>query len=244
MGALDASRGVEPVDLPAYAHLPMLVNEQRKKLSKRRDPVAVEHYRDQGYLPEALRQLPGAARLEPARRPREVATRDELVEQFDIEDVSHSPAFFDVKKLTHINGEYVRALGAERVRRALRAVGRAGGSAWRPTGDGPPWAGERVRRGGCSRESRPSSRPAWPRSTRSRRMVAFFFERELAVDDAAFDKAVTDSAHGRDILGRRARGAQRLGPTGRPPRCTTPSSRSPRRHGPRCARPRPRCASR
>ena len=41
--------------LPVFAHLPMLVNEQRKKLSKRRDPVAVESYRDQGYLPEAFR---------------------------------------------------------------------------------------------------------------------------------------------------------------------------------------------
>ena len=40
--------------LPVFAHLPLLVNEQRKKLSKRRDPVAVESYRDQGYLPEAF----------------------------------------------------------------------------------------------------------------------------------------------------------------------------------------------
>ena len=53
---------------PQYAHLPMLVNEQRKKLSKRRDPVAAESYRDQGYLPERVRQLPRPARLEPARR--------------------------------------------------------------------------------------------------------------------------------------------------------------------------------
>ena len=43
-----------PPPLPVFAHLPLLVNEQRKKLSKRRDPVAVESYRDQGYLPEAF----------------------------------------------------------------------------------------------------------------------------------------------------------------------------------------------
>ena len=47
--------GPEPTPpLPVFAHLPMLVNEQRKKLSKRRDPVAVESYRDQGYLPDAF----------------------------------------------------------------------------------------------------------------------------------------------------------------------------------------------
>ena len=48
-------RGPVPAPpLPVFAHLPMLVNEQRKKLSKRRDPVAVESYRDQGYLPDAF----------------------------------------------------------------------------------------------------------------------------------------------------------------------------------------------
>ena len=53
----DGSTGAGVVDtpgLPVFAHLPLLVNEQRKKLSKRRDPVAVESYRDQGYLPEAF----------------------------------------------------------------------------------------------------------------------------------------------------------------------------------------------
>ena len=52
--ALNRCPGDEPIEHPQYAHLPMLVNEQRKKLSKRKDPVAVESYRDQGYLPEAF----------------------------------------------------------------------------------------------------------------------------------------------------------------------------------------------
>ena len=52
--ALNHCDGVQVVAHPLYAHLPMLVNEQRKKLSKRKDPVAVESYRDQGYLPEAF----------------------------------------------------------------------------------------------------------------------------------------------------------------------------------------------
>ena len=53
-GALNRAEGTD-LALPAYAHLPLLVNEQGKKLSKRRDPVAVEMYREQGYLPEAFR---------------------------------------------------------------------------------------------------------------------------------------------------------------------------------------------
>ena len=52
-GSVGGAGGDTP-PLPVFAHLPMLVNEQRKKLSKRRDPVAVESYRDQGYLPEAF----------------------------------------------------------------------------------------------------------------------------------------------------------------------------------------------
>jgi glutamyl-tRNA synthetase len=52
-GALNDESGVD-VPLPVYAHLPLLVNEQRKKLSKRKDPVATELYRDQGYLPAAF----------------------------------------------------------------------------------------------------------------------------------------------------------------------------------------------
>ena len=53
-GALNAAEGRD-LALPAYAHLPLLVNERGKKLSKRRDPVAVEMYREQGYLPAAFR---------------------------------------------------------------------------------------------------------------------------------------------------------------------------------------------
>ena len=57
VGPTDGVAGTEggpAPGLPVFAHLPMLVNEQRKKLSKRRDPVAVESYRDQGYLPDAF----------------------------------------------------------------------------------------------------------------------------------------------------------------------------------------------
>lgn len=98
--------------IPAFAHLPMLVNEKRQKLSKRRDPVAVELYRDEGYLPQAMRNylaLLGWSHPEG----REIIPVQELVDRFRLEDVNHSPAFFDVTKLRHVNGEYVRAMAVD-----------------------------------------------------------------------------------------------------------------------------------
>ena len=93
-----------------FAHLPMLVNEARKKLSKRKDPVAVESYREQGYLPEAFVNYLGLLGWSPPNGEAELFTRDQMVEWFALSDVNHSPAFFDVAKLTHMNGEYIRAL--------------------------------------------------------------------------------------------------------------------------------------
>jgi glutamyl-tRNA synthetase len=107
-GSTGADLGPIP-PLPVFAHLPMLVNEQRKKLSKRRDPVAVESYRDQGYLPEAFVNYLALLGWSPPGG-EEIFDVDQLVQWFDLKDVNHSPAFFDVVKLTHINGEYIRAM--------------------------------------------------------------------------------------------------------------------------------------
>jgi glutamyl-tRNA synthetase len=122
--------GAPTPPLPVFAHLPMLVNEARKKLSKRRDPVAVESYRDQGYLPEAFVNYLGLLGWSPPASESEVFTRDEMVRWFRLEDVNHSPAFFDVAKLTHMNGEYIRALPLDAFVGACRP--------WL-TGDGAPW---------------------------------------------------------------------------------------------------------
>ncbi len=98
--------------VPAFAHLPMLVNEKRQKLSKRRDPVAVEVYRDEGYLPEALvNYLALLGWSHPDGR--EIIELDEIVARFRLEDVNHSPAFFDVTKLHHVDAEYLRSMTPE-----------------------------------------------------------------------------------------------------------------------------------
>jgi glutamyl-tRNA synthetase len=92
-----------------FAHLPVLVNEQRKKLSKRRDSVSVAEFRAAGYLPEAMVNYlatlgwgaPDGVEIRPLT---------EIVDLFRLEDVTQSPAFFDTRKLQHFNAEYIRAL--------------------------------------------------------------------------------------------------------------------------------------
>lgn len=102
--------GHEPT---TWGHVPVLVNEQRKKLSKRRDKVALEQYRDEGFLPEAMVNYlmtlgwtpPGAEELGS-----EIASWADMEAAFRLEDVTHSPAFFDVKKLAAFNGDYIRRM--------------------------------------------------------------------------------------------------------------------------------------
>jgi glutamyl-tRNA synthetase len=94
---------------PVFAHLPILVNEKRQKLSKRRDDVSVADYRDGGFLPEAMINYLALLGWGPPDGV-EVRPFAEIVELFRLEDVNPAPAFFDVRKLTHINGEYIRAL--------------------------------------------------------------------------------------------------------------------------------------
>jgi glutamyl-tRNA synthetase len=98
--------------LPVFAHLPLLVNDQGKKLSKRRDSVAVESYRDQGYLPAAFVNYLALLGWSPPGG-EEIFDVDQLVSEFRLERVNHSPAFFDVVKLKHMNGEYIRALSLD-----------------------------------------------------------------------------------------------------------------------------------
>ncbi len=98
--------GHEP---PAWGHVPVVVNEKRQKLSKRRDKVALEDFRDEGYLAEAMRNYLMLLGWAP-KGDREIVPWPEMVAEFRLSDVNLSPAFFDVRKLRSINGDYIRAL--------------------------------------------------------------------------------------------------------------------------------------
>jgi glutamyl-tRNA synthetase len=97
---------------PVWAHVPVIVNEKRQKLSKRRDKVALEAYRDEGYLAAAMRNYLMLLGWAPSGD-REIVPWSVIEQEYRVEDVSHASAFFDVKKLRAFNGEYIRALSAE-----------------------------------------------------------------------------------------------------------------------------------
>ncbi|MEI7592300.1 MAG: glutamate--tRNA ligase [Actinomycetes bacterium] len=97
---------------PVFAHLPLIVNEKRQKLSKRRDDVSVGDYIDRGYLAEAMVNYLATLGWGPPDG-LEIRPISEIVDLFRLDDVGSSGAFFDVKKLDHFNGEYIRALSTE-----------------------------------------------------------------------------------------------------------------------------------
>ena len=103
--ALYRALGAEP---PVFAHLPLLVGAGGKKLSKRRDPVSIQHYRDAGYLPEAM--VSWLARMGWSHGDQELFTRDELVALFDLAAVHKSNAQADVAKLTAQNQHWIKTL--------------------------------------------------------------------------------------------------------------------------------------
>src|SRR5580658_5437244 len=98
--------------LPVWAHLPVIVNERRQKLSKRRDQVALEDYLAEGYLPAALVNYLMLLGWGP-RDGAEIRPYPELEAMFRLQDVSKAPAFFDTRKLAAFNGEYIRAQSVE-----------------------------------------------------------------------------------------------------------------------------------
>ena len=100
--------------LPEYAHLPMILNEQGKKISKRSgDTVAITEYEDMGILPEAM--LNYLARLGWAHGDDEFFNMNQFVEWFDLAHVSASPSRMDSKKLSWINAEHIKVTDNEKL---------------------------------------------------------------------------------------------------------------------------------
>ncbi len=92
--------------VPQYAHLPMIVNAAGKPYSKRDGSAFVGEFREQGYLPETLFNYLALLGWAPGDD-REIMTREEMVAAFDFAKCKASPARFDLKKLTWMNGEYI-----------------------------------------------------------------------------------------------------------------------------------------
>jgi glutamyl-tRNA synthetase len=173
---------------PLWAHVPVVVNEKRQKLSKRRDKVALEAYRDEGYLADAMRNYLMLLGWAPSGD-REIVPWSVIEEEFRLEDVNPSPAFFDERKLRAFNGDYIRALTPEAFIDACQpwltgAVGGARVAPWSPEAYDPdsfarvaPLAQTRI---AVLADIVPN--------------VDFLFLDEPAVDPAAWEKAMKDGA--------------------------------------------------
>lgn len=94
-------------EAPKFVHLPNILNSDKKKLSKRQGDVAVEDFRQKGYLPEALVNYIALLGWSPEDNT-EFFTMDELISHFSLERVSKSGGVFDVNKLNWMNGHYIR----------------------------------------------------------------------------------------------------------------------------------------
>jgi glutamyl-tRNA synthetase len=110
-------------DVPLFAHLPMILDEEKKKLSKRRNTVSVEEYKNMGYLPDALFNfltLLGFAppllksseetHVDNLNEKQEIISKEELVGMFTFDRVNKKSAVFDIKKLNWINSEYIKKI--------------------------------------------------------------------------------------------------------------------------------------
>jgi len=173
--------------LPTFAHVPVLVDERRQKLSKRRHKVALEDYRDLGILPEAMRNYLVLLGWAPGGD-REILTIDEMVAEFRLTDVNSSPAFFDERKLLHFNGEYIRALAPDEfVARSL------------PFLESGPWAKEDFDHEAYARLA-PLVQERVKTMAEVVAMVDFLFLPEAPIDQKAWDKRVVRGASAPEIL--------------------------------------------
>ncbi|MDZ7869518.1 MAG: glutamate--tRNA ligase [Rheinheimera sp.] len=104
--------------LPKYAHVPMILGDDGKRLSKRHGAVGVMQYRDYGFLPEAL--LNYLVRLGWSHGDQEIFSRDELVELFDLSACNRAPSAFNTEKLLWLNQHYIRTSPAAHVAKHLQ----------------------------------------------------------------------------------------------------------------------------
>jgi glutamyl-tRNA synthetase len=121
--ALFSAFGVKP---PHYAHIPLILNPDGSKMSKRDTGASLTTYMTEGYIPEAVVNYLALLGWSPKDN-RELLTVQELVERFDLPQILRHNARFDLEKLNWLNGEYIRQLGDDRFYElSVHALARAG----------------------------------------------------------------------------------------------------------------------
>ena len=169
--------------VPAFAHVSMILGADRARLSKRHGATSVQAYREQGILPEAMVNY--LARLGWSSGDQEIFSRAELVERFDIKDVSSSGAIFDQTKLEWLSHEHIKRADGARLAAQVRPFIEAAGLTPPPTERLVPMLDTMRERAKTLRELVEVGR--------------FYFERPTAYEDKARAKLFTPA------------GAERLG---------------------------------
>ncbi|MCX7045139.1 MAG: glutamate--tRNA ligase [Candidatus Sumerlaeota bacterium] len=93
---------------PVWTHIPLLLNPDRTKMSKRKNPTSVFYYRDAGFLPEAMLNYLAMIGYSRPNMTDEMFSLDEMISDFDIKNISLGGSVFDTQKLTWLNGRYLR----------------------------------------------------------------------------------------------------------------------------------------
>ncbi len=106
---------------PRYAHVPLLLNKDKSKLSKRQNSVSVEEYIEKGYLPEAMINFLAMLGWNGGTT-QEIFTMQELIEQFSIERVQKSGAIFDIEKLDWLQGQWMRKFTTDEFVKRIRPL--------------------------------------------------------------------------------------------------------------------------
>ena len=104
---------------PRFGHIPLILNPDRSKMSKRKSQTSITAYRQEGYLPEAFVNFLAFLGWSPGTE-EEIFTLDELVKRFEIAKVHKGGAIFDIDRLDHLNGVYIRAMSDEQLALRLR----------------------------------------------------------------------------------------------------------------------------
>ena len=104
---------------PVFGHIPLILNADRSKMSKRKSQTSMTAYREEGYLPEAMVNFLAFLGWSPGTE-EEIFTLDQLVERFEITKVHKGGAIFDRDRLDHLNGVYIRSMTDEQLALRLR----------------------------------------------------------------------------------------------------------------------------
>ncbi len=112
--------------MPKFAHIPLILGEDRSRLSKRHGATSVRDYKLAGYLPQAIVNYLALLGWSPGNN-LEIITLKEMIEKFSLERVQSTGAIFNIKKMDWVNGEYIRSFAPEELKRlfveSLKAAG-------------------------------------------------------------------------------------------------------------------------